>query len=138
MSVTIDLPLDVEARLAAQAAERGMPLAEHLRLLLAEQAGAPEIRRKTPAERAKHWRESVAGLPDTKPLSDEAISRESIYPGREGAGMLAAERQAETASHTRKSVEERIQLWRDVSGIPETEPLSDEAISRESIYGERG
>jgi hypothetical protein len=36
-------------------------------------------REKMPVERATRWRESVAGLPDTKPLSDEAISRESIY-----------------------------------------------------------
>ena len=82
MSVTIDLPPDVEARLAAQAAEVGVPLVQHLRRLLEEHAGASNPTRKTPAERAKHWRESVAGLPDTKPLSDEAISRESIYAER--------------------------------------------------------
>jgi hypothetical protein len=82
MSVTIDLPPDVEASLSAQAAARGVTLAEHLRRLLAEQAGAPKPTRKTPEERAKHWRESVAGLPDTKPLSDEAISRESMYGER--------------------------------------------------------
>jgi hypothetical protein len=35
-------------------------------------------------------------------------------------------------------LEERVKLWRDVSGLPDTEPLSDEAISRESIYAERG
>ena len=40
MSVTIDLPPDTEANLAAQAAARGVPLAEHLRHLLEEQAGA--------------------------------------------------------------------------------------------------
>jgi hypothetical protein len=114
MSVTIDLPPDIEARLAAQAAEAGVPLAQHLRRLLEEHAGASQPTRKTPEERAKHWRESVAGLPDTKPLSDEATGG------------------------SRKSIEERIKLWRDVSGLPETEPLSDEAISRESIYGERG
>ena len=82
MSVTIDLPPEIEANLAAQAAARGVPLVEHLCHLLAEQAGAPKARQKTPEERAKHWRESVAGLPDTKPLSDEAISRESIYAER--------------------------------------------------------
>jgi hypothetical protein len=82
MSVTIDLPPEVEANLADQAAARGMPLGEYLRRLLAEQAGACKPIRKTPQERAKHWRESVAGLPDTKPLSDEAISRESIYAER--------------------------------------------------------
>ena len=40
MSVTIDLPPVLEASLTAQAAARGIPLAEHLRHLLAEQAGA--------------------------------------------------------------------------------------------------
>ncbi len=83
MSVTIDLPPDIEANLAAQAAVRGVSLAEHLRHLLAEQAGATKAKgtRKTPEERAKLWRD-VSGLPETKPLSDEAISRESIYAER--------------------------------------------------------
>jgi len=81
MSVTIDLPPDTEAELAAQAAARGVPLAEHLCHLLAEQAGASKARRKTPEERIRLWRD-VSGLPDTKPLSDEAISRESIYAER--------------------------------------------------------
>ena len=81
MSVTIDLPPDVEANLAAQAAALGVPLAKHLRRLLEEQAGAAKGIRKTPEERAKLWRD-VSGLPDTKPLSDDAISRESIYSDR--------------------------------------------------------
>jgi hypothetical protein len=83
MSVTIDLPPDLEANLAAEGAARGVPLAEHLRHLLAEQAGAAKAKgtRKTPEERAKLWRD-VSGLPETKPLSDEAISRESIYAER--------------------------------------------------------
>jgi hypothetical protein len=33
----------------------------------------------------------VSGFPDTKPLSDEAISRESIYSEREENGALGAE-----------------------------------------------
>src|SRR5215472_5904442 len=53
MSVTIDLPPDTEAELAAQAAARGVPLAEHLCHLLAEQAGASKARRKTPEERIR-------------------------------------------------------------------------------------
>jgi hypothetical protein len=81
VSVTIDLPPDIEANLAAQAAARGVPLAEHLHYLLAEQAGASQAKRKTPEERVRLWRD-VSGLPDTKPLSDEAISRESIYAER--------------------------------------------------------
>jgi len=89
MSVTIDLPPDVEASLAAQAAARGVSLAEHLRRLLVAQARGSGAR-ETPEERVKLWRD-VSGLPDTKPLSDEAISRESIYCEREENGTLAAE-----------------------------------------------
>jgi len=36
----------------------------------------------SPAERARAWRESARGLPDTKPLSDDTISRESLYTSR--------------------------------------------------------
>ena len=81
MSVTIDLPPEVEATLAAQAAERGVPLPEYLRRLLAGQAAAPTASLKTPEERVRLWRD-VSGLPDRKPLSEKAISRESIYSER--------------------------------------------------------
>ena len=34
---------------------------------------------------------------------------------------------------------ERAQIWREsVKGLPRTPPLSDEAISREQLYGSRG
>jgi hypothetical protein len=36
----------------------------------------------SPTERANYWQDSAGGLADTKPLSDEAISRESIYADR--------------------------------------------------------
>jgi hypothetical protein len=81
MSVTIDLPPDTEARLAAQAAELGVPLMQHLRRLLEEHAAPSKPTRKTLEEGVKLWRD-VSGLPDTEPLSDEAISRESIYAER--------------------------------------------------------
>jgi hypothetical protein len=74
MSVTIDLHPEIEASLAAQ----GVPLAEQLRRLLVAQASGSGAR-EPPAERVKLWRD-VSGLPDTKPLCGEAISRESIYP----------------------------------------------------------
>ena len=37
------------------------------------------LRGLSPAERAAAWRESTRDLPHTAPLSDDAISRESIY-----------------------------------------------------------
>jgi len=37
------------------------------------------------------------------------------------------------------SLEERVALWRaGLEGLPQSEPLSDEAISRENIYADRG
>jgi len=36
----------------------------------------------TERDRSAFWRASVQGLPDTPTLSDEAISRESIYSDR--------------------------------------------------------
>jgi hypothetical protein len=82
MSVKIELPPEIEATFAAQAAAQGVPLPEYLRHLLEEQASAGVGNTLSPEERAIAWRESVKGLPDTKPLSDRAISRESIYAAR--------------------------------------------------------
>ena len=42
----------------------------------------------TPSERAVAWRESVFDLPLTPPLSDQAISRESIYGARRWMSVL--------------------------------------------------
>jgi len=83
MTVKIELPPEIEAGLALQAAAQGVSLPEYLRHLLEDQvaAGAGDST-LSPAERATAWREAVRGLPDTPPLSDEAISRESIYSAR--------------------------------------------------------
>ena len=82
MSVKIDLPPEVEASLAAQAAALGISLDEHLRHVLEERASAPRSKPMTPEERATFWRDTAGGLRGTKPLSEEAISRESIYTER--------------------------------------------------------
>jgi hypothetical protein len=79
MSVTVELPPEIEASYAAQAAAEGVPLPEYLQHVLEERAPAPAKRPLSPAERADLWRRGSGGLPDTPLLSDEAISRESIY-----------------------------------------------------------
>lgn len=81
MTVTIQLPPDIEADLVTQARARGLDLTQYVERLLREQV-SPSPAALSPADRAKSWRESVQGLPDTPPLSDEAISRESIYGDR--------------------------------------------------------
>lgn len=82
MSVTIDLPPDLEADYAAEAAAHGVPLSEYLRRLLEERGAPPTENPRSPAERAAFWRGSAGGLAHTPLLSDEAISRESIYDPR--------------------------------------------------------
>lgn len=82
MSVKIELPPEIEANLAAQAAAQGIPLPEYLLHVLEEQAAAGKEHPLSPQERANFWRDSAGGLAGTKLLSDEAISRETIYSGR--------------------------------------------------------
>jgi hypothetical protein len=82
MTVTIDLRPEIEAGLAALAAEQGVSLAQYVRRLLEEQVPGHGETELSPGQRAAIWRESVKGLPHTTPLSDEAISRESIYDAR--------------------------------------------------------
>jgi hypothetical protein len=81
MAVTIELRPEIEAGLATLAAEQGVSLTQYVRRLLEEQV--PGQTALSPAERANLWRESVRDLPRTEPLSDEAISRDSIYDARE-------------------------------------------------------
>jgi hypothetical protein len=82
MTVNIELTPEMEAALATQAAAQGIPLPEYVRRLLEEQTMPAMRKALSPAMRAAYWRESVRGLPDTKPLPDEALNRESIYGNR--------------------------------------------------------
>jgi hypothetical protein len=80
MTVTIELPPDVEAFYVAEALARGVPLERHLTNRLIDQA--PAALAITPQERARAFVEWAESHRDTPPLSDEAISRESIYAKR--------------------------------------------------------
>jgi hypothetical protein len=82
MTLTLDLSPEMEADLAALAARQGLSLPEYLRHLLEEQVPLRAGTALSPSERAAAWRASVKDLPHTPPLSDEAISRESLYDAR--------------------------------------------------------
>jgi hypothetical protein len=82
MTVTIQLPPDIEADLVAQAQAQGLDLAQYVEHVLREQVPPRQGEALPPAERAEAWRQSTHGLPHTPPLSDDAISRESIYGDR--------------------------------------------------------
>lgn len=80
MTVTIELTPQMEASLSALAAAQGVDLARLVERLLENQlpmATAP----LSVAERIALWR-ALPNLPIRPPLSDEAISRESIYDAR--------------------------------------------------------
>jgi hypothetical protein len=81
MTVTIELKPEMEASLSALAAAQGVDLARLVEQLLENQlptAAAP----MSPAERAAAWRAPVPGRPVAPPLSDAAISRETMYDAR--------------------------------------------------------
>jgi hypothetical protein len=82
MTITIELPPEIEASLAALAAEQGISLSDYLQHLLEERVPARSAALLSPEERVRVWRESAKGVPHTPPLSDEAVSRESFYDAR--------------------------------------------------------
>ena len=83
MTVKIELPPDIEASLSAQAQAHGMALPEYVEDVLRRQVSqSPKSSSLTPAERASAWIEGSKRFPHTHPLSDEAISRESMYDTR--------------------------------------------------------
>ena len=81
MNVKLDLKPEVEARLAAQAQAQGVSLDTYLTTLIERYAEGSKP--MTPEERAQAFQEWAANHPkDTPLLSDEAISRQSIYGER--------------------------------------------------------
>jgi len=84
MTVTIDLSPEKEAAFKAQAAARGLSL-EQWMLAVAEQQLPPvsivHLQKTNPEEWARQFRAwADSHDPNTPVLSDEAMSRESIYP----------------------------------------------------------
>lgn len=82
MTVTAKIRPDIMAGLTAVAAEHGVTERQNVLSRIEEQVPHSLKTAVSPTERAAAWRESVKGLPQTPLLSDEAISRESIYTDR--------------------------------------------------------
>jgi hypothetical protein len=80
MTITLDLPPEVEATFLAQAKERGVPLEAFLREYLIQHAPLAQSAKLNPDQWDQSFDELGSVIPDnTPPLSDEALSRESIY-----------------------------------------------------------
>lgn len=83
MTVTLKLKPELEAGLTAQAQASGMTVEEYL-LAAVERALLPAPQSAlSPEERAAAFEEWSANHRATPPLSDQAVSRESMYEGRE-------------------------------------------------------
>ena len=86
MTLTLELSPEQEAALKAQAHSRGMSIEQFL-LDLTEQLTPPasiaHLQKTDPKEWARQFRAwAESHDPNTPVLSDEAMSRESIYPDR--------------------------------------------------------
>jgi len=76
-TLTIDLKPEAEAGLAALARAKGVSVAEYVRFLLEQFAQSGS--QMTGDQRANALHEWAKESPQAAPLSDEAISRESLY-----------------------------------------------------------
>lgn len=83
MTVNIGLTPDVEAGLSREAHEKGVLLAQLVSSVLQDHVGVFSAQRKLSGEeKAARWIETSKKFPHTPRLSDEQISRESMYEDR--------------------------------------------------------
>jgi hypothetical protein len=79
MTITLELPPDLEARFLAEANATGVPVSEVVRAHLCA-LGARGGKQLTADEIDSAFEDAADLIPDSiPPLSDEAVSRESIY-----------------------------------------------------------
>lgn len=87
MTLTIDLPPALEERLNEESAREGVPAEEYARKVLEERLlpAGTDTASGTNGDRLRAFRDWVGGHAghSAPPLSDEAISRESIFRERE-------------------------------------------------------
>jgi len=77
MTLTIDLKPETQAGLLALADASGLSLEQYIQAMVENRVRPRSL--MSPKERADAWVESAGRFPDTPPLSDDAISRESMY-----------------------------------------------------------
>ena len=79
MTVTLNLKPEIQAGLHALAEQKGVSIEEYLRSLVEDTVWPAPLKTPTPEARAALWRETAKDFPDTPPLSDDAVSRDSMY-----------------------------------------------------------
>ena len=85
MTLTLELKPEVEQQLEAQARISGLSVKDYLEKRVEEMIGASEQPAKTIEERLRLWGQWLSSHDyiNAPPLSDEAMSRDSIYRERE-------------------------------------------------------
>lgn len=85
MVVTLELKPEVEERIVAEAKAQGLSVEDYIQRKLEDQAATEDPNSLPVEERLRRWNEFLSSHDYIKapPLSDEAISRESIYRERE-------------------------------------------------------
>ena len=85
MTVTLELKPEVEERIVAEAKERGLSVEDYIQRELDGKSTTPDPNTLQFEEWLQKWNECLSSRDYIKapPLSDEAISRESIYRERE-------------------------------------------------------
>lgn len=90
MTVTLELKPEVEERIVAEAKARGLSVEDYIQQELESKLGTPARAGSLPYEEwlqmFNEWVHSHDYI-KAPPLSDEAISRESIYREREDAQL---------------------------------------------------
>lgn len=91
MTVTLDLKPEVEERIVAEAKARGLSVETYILNVLEKEATSGEASFALTAT-SEEWKKAFLEWVHTErpahpPLSDEAISRESIYREREDAQL---------------------------------------------------
>ena len=82
MTITVELPPEIEQRVLAQARVRSLSVDAIVQDFLARSAESPLPVDLTPEEWSKALDDSLDSLPATGPLPDNAFDRDNIY-GRE-------------------------------------------------------
>ena len=80
MSITLNLDPAVEDSLSILAQERGLSLSEYLLEVVDREATRATVPRMSGEEKAQAFLKWADSFPDVPVLSDEAVSRDSLYP----------------------------------------------------------
>ncbi len=92
MTVTLELKPEIEERIRAKAAERGLPVEKFIETVIENDVGRGGERPFHETATSDEWEKALLEFVNTDrphhpPLSDEAISRESIYRERADAQL---------------------------------------------------